>query len=126
MCSFEDLIHGINKYIITLVRFKQIRSALHPESGYCNLTGDKYHQLRYFIRLFNERAKNTFYLKPSISFDEDGVPMRSWYCPVRMFNKDKPDNFPVDFLFWLPQNATLFITWMYIRGRTRLTLISNI
>ena len=31
------------------------------------------------------------------SFDEGGVPMRSRYCPVRQYNKDKPDKYRVDF-----------------------------
>ena len=48
--------------IMTLVRFKQIRSAFHPEAGRSELTGDKCYQLQYFIRTFNERARNIFIL----------------------------------------------------------------
>ena len=98
------------KEIMALIRFKQIRSAFHPEAGLSDLTGDKCHQLRYFIRTFNESAKKTFNLGPNASFDEGGIPMRSRYCPMRMYNKDKPDNFRVDFLFWLTQNTTSYIT----------------
>ena len=81
---------------MTLLRFKQIRSAFHPEaeSSLCN---DKCHQLRYFIRLFNSKAKEVFNLGGNVSFDEGGGAMRSRYCPVRMYNKDKPDKFRVDF-----------------------------
>ena len=82
---------------MSLIRFKQIRSAFHPEAGRGEGTGDKCHQLRYFIRAFNKRAQHTFHLGPDISFDEGGIPMRSRYCPVRMYNKDKPDKFRVDF-----------------------------
>ena len=93
--------------VMTLVRFKQIRSAFHPESenSRCN---DKCHQLRYFIRLFNSKAKEVFDLGPNISFDEGGVAMRSRYCPVRMYNKDKPDKFRVDF-FLLADSRYYFI-----------------
>ena len=94
--------------IMTLLRFKQIRSAFHPEAGRSELTGDKCHQLRYFIRTFNERARHIFHLGPNASFDEGGVPMRSRYCPVRMYNKDKPDKFRVDF-FILADSKHYFI-----------------
>jgi hypothetical protein len=84
------------KEIMSLVRFKQIRSAFHPEAenSICN---DKCHQLRHFIRMFNSKAKNVFSLGPNVSFDEGGIAMRSRYCPVRQYNKDKPDKFRVDF-----------------------------
>ena len=93
--------------VMTLVRFKQIRPAFHPEAknSICN---DKCHQLRYFIRLFNSKAKEVFDLGPNISFDEGGVAMRSRYCPVRMYNKDKPDKFRVDF-FLLADSRYYFI-----------------
>jgi hypothetical protein len=32
-----------------------------------------------------------------LSFDEGGVGCRSRYCPVRQYNKDKPQKFRVDF-----------------------------
>ena len=94
--------------VMPLVRFKQIRSAFHPEAGKSELTGDKCHQLRYFIRAFNERARHVFHLGPKASFDEGGIPMRSRYCPVRMYNKDKPDKFRVDF-FILADSKYYFI-----------------
>ena len=88
--------HAWAKEIMPLIRFKQIRSAFHPEAGdsQCN---DKCHQLRYFIRMFNYMAKDVFYLGENVSFDEGGVAMRSRYCPVRQYNKDKPEKFRVDF-----------------------------
>ena len=84
------------KEIMSLVRFKQIRSAFHPEAE-TSMCNDKCHQLRYFIRMFNSKAKNVFSLGPNVSFDEGGIAMRSRYCPVRQYNKDKPDKFRVDF-----------------------------
>ena len=84
------------KDVMTLVRFKQIRSALHPECGK-SANNDKCHQLRYFIRLFNYMARDVFYLGPNAAFDEGGVAMRSRYCPVRQYNKDKPAKYRVEF-----------------------------
>ena len=84
------------KDVMPLIRFKQIRGAFHPETG-TSQCGDKCHQLRYFIRRFNECAKKTFNLGPNVSFDEGGVAMRSRYCPVRQYNKDKPNKYRVDF-----------------------------
>ena len=84
------------KDIMSLIRFKQIRSAFHPEAEK-SICGDKCHQLRFFIRKFNEMARNVFSLGPHASFDEGGVAMRSRYCPVRQYNKDKPDKYRVDF-----------------------------
>ena len=95
------------KDIMTLVRFKQIRSAFHPEADK-SLCNDKCHQLRYLIRLFNKRAKEVFSLGANVSFDEGGIAMRSRYCPVRMYNKDKPDKFRVDF-FLLADSIEYFI-----------------
>ena len=78
------------KEIMPLIRFKQIRSAFHPEAGQSQC-GDKCHQLRYFIRMYNYMAKKVFHIGPNVSFDEGGVAMRSRYCPVRQYNKDKPE-----------------------------------
>ncbi len=48
------------KEVMSLIRFKQIRSAFHPEAGE-SACQDKCHQLRFFIRMFNDMAKR----KPS-------------------------------------------------------------
>ena len=85
------------KDIMSLVRFKQIRSAFHPEATATSESGDKCHQLRYFIRRFNQKAKEIFILGRMVSFDEGGIAMRSRFCPVQMYNKDKPAKFRVDF-----------------------------
>eukprot|EP00957_Ditylum_brightwellii_P143286 10916598-Ditylum_brightwellii.AAC.1 len=81
------------KKIMTLSRFKQIRCAMHPERGQHSTIGNKCHQLRHFICTFNRKARRTFHLSPNESFDEGGVPMQSKFCPVRQYNKDKPDKF---------------------------------
>ena len=88
--------HPCTRDIISLVRFRQIRSAFHPETGN-SLCSDKCYQLRYIIHMFNDTAKKTFCLGPHTAFDEGGVAMRSRYCPVRQYNNDKPDKYRVDF-----------------------------
>ena len=113
------------KQIMALIRFKQIRSAFHPEAGLSDLTGDKCHQLRYFIQTFNESAKKTFNLGPNASFDEGGIPMRSRYCPVRMYNKDKVDKFRVDF-FILADSKHYFIYHLDVyQGRNKANIHIN-
>ena len=57
------------KDIITLIRFKYIPSHFHPEAGYY-FCGEKCHQLRYFIQIFNEKAKYIFVLGKHGDFDE--------------------------------------------------------
>ena len=84
------------KEIMSLVRFKQIRSVFRPEVDVFDKL-DKCAQLRFFIRRFNAKAREVFHLGPNESFNEGGVPMCSRYCPVRQYNKDKPDKYRVDF-----------------------------
>ena len=36
-------------------------------------------------------ARDVFYLGPNVLFDEGRIAMRSRYCPVRQYNKDKPE-----------------------------------
>eukprot|EP00957_Ditylum_brightwellii_P203217 15333715-Ditylum_brightwellii.AAC.1 len=81
------------KQIMTLSRFKQIRCAMNPEGAQFSNYGNKFHQLRHFICTFNRKARTIFYLVPNAPFDEGGVPMHSRFCPVRQYNKDKPDKF---------------------------------
>ena len=49
------------KYIMTLIRFKRIQSAFHPEAetSFCR---DRCHQLRYFIPMFNDKSNIIFFL----------------------------------------------------------------
>ena len=91
------------KDVMTLRRFKQIRSAFHPEPGFA-LDGDKCHQLRYVINKFNETAMHTFIPGIDMTFDEGGIPLRSRMNPVRQYNKDKPNKYRVDF-FVLANNS---------------------
>ena len=95
------------KDIITFVRFKKIRSSLHPESESIN-RGDKCHQLRWFIRKFNLMTRKTFILGPTSSFYNGGIPMRSRFCPVQQYNKDKPAKYRVYF-FILADAGLYFI-----------------
>ena len=96
-CSVEML--GRNSWAkdeMTLVRFKQIRSALHPACGKSQCHG-KCHQLRYFIRMFNCMARDVFNLGPNVSFDEGVVAMKSTCCPARQHDEDELDKHIVDF-----------------------------
>ena len=96
-CSVEIRWHNAwAKDAMTIARFKQIRSALHPECSKSKWN-DKCHQLRYFRRMFNWMACDVFNLVHNVSFDEGGVAMRSRHCPVRQCNKDKLDEHRVDF-----------------------------
>ena len=78
--------------VFSLIRFKQIRSAFHPEVGASSI-GDKCHQLRYAIETLNATSKAVFIPGLNLSFDEGGGPSRSWLNPVRQYNKDKPNKF---------------------------------
>eukprot|EP00957_Ditylum_brightwellii_P209529 15362134-Ditylum_brightwellii.AAC.1 len=85
------------KQIMTLSRFKRSSCAMHPEGAQLLNNGDKCYQLRHFIHTFKRKAKKIFHLGLNASFDEGGVPIHSRFCPVRQFNKYKPDKFRVDF-----------------------------
>ncbi|CAB9525639.1 unknown protein [Seminavis robusta] len=83
---------------MSLIRFKQIRSAFHPEcKSMAGEGGDKCYQLRRCINTVNRASKSTFDAGCWCSFDEGGVACRSRFCPCRQYNKDKPDKFRVDF-----------------------------
>ena len=65
LCGYQ----AWDKEVMTLIHFKQIRSAFHPDAGE-NMCRDKCHQLCYFIRIFNHVVKKNFYLGPDAAFDE--------------------------------------------------------
>ena len=111
LCNgYSATLRGYNawaKDIMTLLRFKQIRSAFRSECDRFD-PNDKCYQLRWFIRKFNFMARKTFHLGPNAAFDEGGISMRSRYCPVRQYNKDKPAKYRVDF-FILADSRDYFI-----------------
>ena len=82
---------------MSLNRFKQIRSAFHPEDKEQSLGGDKCYQLRHALNQLNQCSLRTFYAGKRLAFDEGGISCRSRMCPVRQYNKDKPDKYRVDF-----------------------------
>ena len=106
------------KDVMPLIPFKQIRGPFHPESK-ASLSGDKCHQLRYFIRRFNKNARKVFNLGAMASFDEGGVPMQSRYCPVQQYNKDKPDKYTVDFFI------AVFLFYCFLFPRIWHTMVYN-
>ena len=83
--------------IMPLWRYKQIRGAFHPENKVASLNKDKCYQLRHAIQQFNSAALLTFVPSENLTFDEGGIACRSRMCPVRQYNKDKPDKYRVDF-----------------------------
>jgi hypothetical protein len=80
------------KYM-SLKRFRQVRRAFHPEHRAAAAAGDKCYQLRYALNCLNQASLNTYIPGRDLSFDEGGVSMRSRLCPVRQYNKDKPNKF---------------------------------
>ena len=80
-----------------LARFRQIRGAFHFENKGAARGGDKCYQLRKLIQAVNAASKRSFWIPQDLAFDEGGIGCRSRYCPVRQYNKDKPQKFRVDF-----------------------------
>ena len=62
-------------YIMTLVRFKQIISAFHPQSR-ASFYGDKFHKMDYFICVLNDKEKMIFVLEYHSASDEGGIAAR--------------------------------------------------
>ena len=81
---------------MSLERFKQIRMAYHPEDKVMGRGGDKCYQLRYAMAQCNNAALACFIIGAHMTFDEGGIGCRSRFCPVRMYNSQKPDKFRVD------------------------------
>jgi len=96
---------GFASNIMSLKRFKQIRGAFHPEHKRVANSGDKCYQLRAALNQVNAAAFACFDPGKNLTFDEGGVACRSRLCPVRQYNKDKPDKYRVDF-FVLADAAT--------------------
>jgi Transposase IS4 len=99
---------GFAHHYMTLTRYKQIRSAFHPEDRAAGLGGDKCYQLRHAINTLNAAAKNVKYIGENSTFDEGGIASWSRVNPVRQYNKDKPQKFRVDF-FILACSVCYFI-----------------
>lgn len=94
---------------MSLNRFKQIRGAFHPEDkNRANGNEDKCYQIRAAMNSMNAASLKNFVPEGNLSFDEGGIACRSRYCPVRQYNKDKPDKFRVDF-FILAGSASYII-----------------
>ena len=77
----------------------------------------KCRQLRFFIQMFNDMAKLIFMLGNNVVVDEGGVAMRSRYCPVKQYNKDKPANLVVDFLSLRIPIIIVYIISTSIKGK---------
>ena len=88
---------GFAHNYMSIRRFMQIRGAFHPEDKALAAGGDKCYQIRYALNSFKEASKRTWFPPKDVTFDEGGVGCRSRYCPVRQYNKDKPQKYRVDF-----------------------------
>ena len=88
---------GFAANTMSLKRFKQIRGAFHPEHKRASNSGDKCYQLRAALNQLNAASHACFDPGKDLTFDEGGVACRSRLCPVRQYNKDKPDKCRVDF-----------------------------
>ena len=88
---------GFAHNYMSIRRFMQIRGAFHPDDKALAAGGDKCYQIRYALNSFNEASKRTWFPPKDVTFDEGGVGCRSRYCPVRQYNKDKPQKYRVDF-----------------------------
>jgi len=99
---------GFAQRYMSLIRYKQIRSAFHPENRSCREAGDKCYQLRHAINNLNQAAKNVMHIGENVTFDEGGIGSRHRLNPVRQYNKDKPQKFRVDF-FIMACSRTYFI-----------------
>ena len=68
-------------------------------SHYCFIfiDEDKCFQLRPLVQAFNLTASKMFSIGEHVCFDEGGIACRSRYCPVRMYNKAKPNKFRIDY-----------------------------
>lgn len=106
------------EFRMSLNRFKQIRGAFHPEDKVvANGSDDKCYQLRAAINELNAASLALFVPEANFAFDEGGVACRSRYCPVRQYNKDKPDKFRVDFFILAGSKSRLIYHIDVYQGR---------
>jgi Transposase IS4 len=103
--------NGFARHYMSLLRYKQIRAAFHPEDRPAPDDRDKCYQLRHVINTFNQAAKNAKFMGSDLTFDEGGIGSRHRMNPVRQYNKDKPQKFRVDF-FIMACSRTYYIHHM--------------
>ena len=101
------------KKYMTLRRFKQFLCAFRHQSKK-PAVADKCYQLRMVCNTISAAAKKNFRPGRHNSFDEGGVGCRSRRCPIRQYNKDKPQKFRVDF-FILSDADDYPILHVYLR-----------
>ena len=71
-----------DKDTIPLVRFNQVREELHPEVYRSNF-GDKFHQIFHVTKTLNITENYCFIPRLNLSYHEEGIVMRSFFCPIR-------------------------------------------
>jgi Transposase IS4 len=102
---------------MSLKRFKQIRGTFHPMNRRASYGGDKCYQLRNALNCLNKAAMQTFQPSGNLAFDEGGVSCRSRLCPVRQYNKDKPDKYRVDFFILADSKHTNILHMDVYQGK---------
>ena len=80
-----------------LRRYKIIIMAFHPEDWSARECGDKCYHVKHLLRQFKAAAKDSFIPRRDIAFDKGGVASRHRLNPIRVYNKNKPQKFLVDF-----------------------------
>jgi len=83
----------------TLRRFRQFLKAFRIENDPdgSKKAADKAYQLRRMCVIISNASRSVFLPGRDLSFDEGGIGCRSRRCPIRMYNKDKPEKYRIDF-----------------------------
>ena len=80
-----------------------------PSRGWKICCCDRFHQIRYLIRSFNDATSKTFDIGTTAAFDEGNISTRSRVLCVKQYNKYKPEKFRIE-LFVLS-----YITHNFVR-----------
>ena len=102
---------------MSLNRYKQMRSAFHPENKDAGNGGDRCHQIRHALNCLNRASLMTFLPGQHLAFDEGGISCRSRRCPVRQYSKEKPDKYRVDFFILADSSSYAVLHMDVYQGR---------
>ena len=78
--------------IIHLICFKKPQAAFNMGVVKSKFR-DKSHHIRHEIKTLNITPNSCFIPGPNINFDEEDIAIRSCFCPVCQYIKEKPDRF---------------------------------
>ena len=100
----------------------QIWAAFHPEPG-VSLCGDKFHQLRFFIHLFNQMLQFFWLRQECLPWWRNSVNTNQ-VLSCKAYNKDKSDMYKVDFSIWT-DSTHYFIYYLDINQRKNIDNIDT-